>query len=281
MKNMERNQHGLHEVASVVPVARTPLARILAHEAEYWTSVSELQRRDGWVLFHNSALIPRLDPNHAGDFRAAAGTGDTIAQQIIEFYRALGAMPLAYVDALSTPSDLIERLLRAGFRELPEWASDLMLYVGPDLERPSLHVVEVVETDADRSDWASIVEMEATVEDRLLLRQLYVRQISDPRMTAYIARVDGCPASRCELFASGRLRRVEAVHTLETYRGRGLATAVLRRAILDSLARGDVTYIYAEHGGPAQRLYHRLGFRTVARNVIRGFAWEDAKASYS
>ena len=41
---------------------------------------------------------------------------------------------------------------------------------------------------------------------------------------------------------------------------------------MESLARGNgLTYVYAEPDGAAQRLYDRLGFRTVARDAIRGF----------
>ncbi len=99
---MEQGSDRPYGAASGIPSVRTPLARILAHEAEYWTCVSAVERRDGWSLYHNAALIPRLDPNHAGDFRAAEGTGEAIARQIIGFYRELGAKPLAYLDVLAT-----------------------------------------------------------------------------------------------------------------------------------------------------------------------------------
>ena len=272
---MEQRTGPSHAGASRIPPGRTPLARILAHEAQYWTCVSQVERRDGWALFYNAALIPCLDPNHAGDFRAPEGTGEDIAWEIIGFYRGLGAVPLAYVDGLSTPTDLVGCLLRAGFRELPGWGSDLMLYVGPDEGLPSAHAVDVVRTDADRADWASIVEEDADADGRQLLHRLYEREIADPRITAYIARVDGLHVSRCHLFSSQGLGRVEAVRTLGAYRGRGLAAAVVRRAVLDSLDRGNLAYIYAEPGGAAQRLYARLGFRTVATNALRCFAWED------
>jgi GNAT superfamily N-acetyltransferase len=274
MKEMEPSTNRPHGAASAIPPGRTPLTRILAHEAQYWTCVSDVERRDGWALFHNAALIPRLDPNHAGDFRAPEGTGEAIAREIIRFYRDLGAVPLAYVDALSTPTDMVGCLLLAGFRELPGWGSDLMLYVGPDDGLPSLHTVDLVETDADRADWASIVEEDADAAGRQLQRRMYEREIADPRITAYIARVGGRPASRCHLFSSDGLGRIEAVRTLLAYRGRGLAAAVVRRALLDALDRGDLAHIYAEPGSRAQRLYERLGFRTVARNALRGFVWK-------
>jgi predicted GNAT family acetyltransferase len=93
-------------------------------------------------------------------------------------------------------------------------------------------------------------------------------------MRAYLIRVAGEPASRCQLFSYQGLGRIEAVRTRAAYQGRGLATAIIRRALNDSLQQNHITYIYAEPGSNAQRLYHRLGFRTVAQKAIRGFLWQ-------
>lgn len=60
--------------------------------------------RPGWTLFHNAALIGRIDPNHASGFRAAEGAGPAITREIIAFYEDLGARPAAYVDVLGPPT---------------------------------------------------------------------------------------------------------------------------------------------------------------------------------
>ena len=91
-------------------------------------------------------------------------------------------------------------------------------------------------------------------------------------MTAYLAYWDGHPTARGHLFSADGLGRVEAIHTVAAYRGRGLAAAIVRRAVQDSLARGNaLTYIYAEPDSAPQRLYTRLGFRVVATNAYRAF----------
>ncbi|CAA9570910.1 MAG: hypothetical protein AVDCRST_MAG88-2323 [uncultured Thermomicrobiales bacterium] len=259
-------------VLSTISPAATPLARILAHEAAYWSCISAVERRDGWNLYHNTSLRPRLDPNHASDFRAAGGTGDAIAREIVAFYEALGAAALAIVDVLATPRDLADCLVRAGFREWPGATSDLLLYVGPDEGRPEAHDVEVVDTDATREEWAAAVEEGADAAAREVLRRRYLAEIADPRVTPYLARVEGRAVARGELFSCDGLGRVEAIRTLAPYRGRGLAAAIVRRAVRDSLARGDaLTYLYAEPGGVAARLYTRLGFRLVTPRAARAF----------
>lgn len=255
-----------------IPLEQSPLARILRHEHDYWRTIASVKERDGWRLYHNAGLLPRIDPNHAGDFRAPEGSGATVVADIIAFYAELGATPAAYVDYLATPRDLPEQLQAAGFDEWIGATNDLMIYVGPDSAFPAHAWIELVRTDTQREEWASIVDEESDKTTRSLLRALYLQEIGDARMTAYLARVDGHAGSRCELFACNGLGRVEAVRTLVAYRGRGLATALVRQAVHDSLGQGNaITYIYAEPGGDAQRLYERLGFRTVTRNVTRSF----------
>jgi GNAT superfamily N-acetyltransferase len=253
---------------------RTPLARILAHESAYWRCIAQSEQRDGWRAFSNPQLIPRVDPNHAGEFRGEMGAGPRIAAEVVNYYRGRGATPAAYVDCLAPP-DLIPSLHAAGFVEWTGATSDIMLYIGPDQARPVEVEVELVENAAGRAAWASIMEETVEAQQRELLTALYTLEISDPRMRPYLVRVDAEPACRCELFSSDGLGRIEAVRTAERYQRRGLAAAAIRHALADSYELGNQsTYLYAEPGGDAQRLYHRLGFRTVAERAVRSFVWE-------
>lgn len=267
----------MSRLISNISTSITPLALIFQHETLYWSCISTVEQRDGWVAFHNQRFLSRIDPNHAGEFRARVGQSPAIVQDIIEFYQALGVVPAAYVDILTTPEDLIFHLRQANFQEWDGALADLMFYIGPDAAPRTTVAVEVVETDIAKEAWASILEKQddddAYAQARL--RELYRTQISDPRMVAYLVRVDGEPASRCQLFSCEGLGRIEAVRTSTLHQGRGLAAAVIRQALSDSLQQNQITYIYAEPGSNAQRLYHRLGFRTVAQKAIRGFLWQE------
>ena len=261
----------------VVPVGETPLARILSHEADYFGTMAAADGRDGWVLFHNRAFPARLDPNHAGLFRAAQGTGASIAREIIAFYRGLGLTPAAYVDALATPSDLESCLIAAGFARVEAAeTTDLMLYVGPDRERASsTDAVEDAGTAEARRDWASVMDEDRPPDARRSLAALYELVVGDARVRGYLTRVDGAPAARCALVSSAGLGRVESVFTRQPFRRLGHAAALVRRAVRDSLAAGNaLTYLHAIHDGEAQRLYERLGFRTVATDVMRTYVLE-------
>jgi predicted GNAT family acetyltransferase len=59
---------------------------------------------------------------------------------------------------------------------------------------------------------------------------------------------------------------VDGVATLPRARRRGHATALTRRILAEAADREvDVTYLLAEPGGDAERIYRRLGFEGVAQ----------------
>jgi GNAT superfamily N-acetyltransferase len=251
-----------------IPLQSTPIGKILAHGNAYWSTIAAIEARDGYCLFTNARLAPRVDPNHADNFRAPTGQARRIVAEIVDFYTQQGIAPAAYVDQMAPP-DLVPALRAAGFVEWYGADVDLMIYIGPDEGRTARYPIEIAGSPQDRIDWAGIHEEDA---DRELMLDLYTTAISDTRMTAYLIRIDGVPAARCQLFAADGLGRVEAVRTREGYRGRGLAAALIRRATLDSLTEGNrLTYLFVEPGSAPERLYYHLGYRTVARNLMRGF----------
>src|SRR5438067_13099990 len=105
LRGHERSWFGGREVSMVDTLPAQVLERVLAHEAAYFSTMAAVERRDGWVLFHNPAFPTRYDPNHAGVFRAEGGQGPAIVQEIVDFYGAGRLQPVAYVGAPATPAD--------------------------------------------------------------------------------------------------------------------------------------------------------------------------------
>jgi predicted GNAT family acetyltransferase len=62
----------------------------------------------------------------------------------------------------------------------------------------------------------------------------------------------------------GTTGQIEEVATLPRFRGRGLASAVVSRALAESLARDTLTVVLAERAGWPREWYGRIGFETVA-----------------
>ena len=112
----------------------------------------------------------------------------------------------------------------------------------------------------DRADWG---------EDEEAPRQAIGqrRVIGEAGRARYFAAfVDGRVASYCELYTDGALGQIEGVLTEPEYRGRGLASAVVTRARLESEAAGhSLTFLLAEEDDWPKELYAKLGFSPVGR----------------
>ncbi len=81
--------------------------------------------------------------------------------------------------------------------------------------------------------------------------------------TRYIGVVkDGLVVSSCELRAEGGTAQIETVETLEPYRNRGYARAVMAAA-LQAVAGNDFIFLVADRDDWPQHFYRRLGFEPV------------------
>jgi len=82
----------------------------------------------------------------------------------------------------------------------------------------------------------------------------------------FAARVDGELAASCDLYVHGGVAEIEDVHTLEPFRGRGLARALVGRAVVEAGATGaDLVFLFADDADWPKELYAKLGFDPVDR----------------
>jgi GNAT superfamily N-acetyltransferase len=82
----------------------------------------------------------------------------------------------------------------------------------------------------------------------------------------FASRVDGELAGSCELYVHGDVAEIEDVHTLERFRGRGVARAVVGRAISEARNGGaDLVFLFADDVDWPKELYAKLGFDPVSR----------------
>jgi GNAT superfamily N-acetyltransferase len=105
--------------------------------------------------------------------------------------------------------------------------------------------------------------------DEEVVRQLVAARLvrdaaAGPRYFA--ARADGRLVSECSLFSDGRTAEVDAVTTMEAYRGRGLAKAIVARAVDAAYAAGhDLVFLLADDDDWPKELYRKLGFEEIGR----------------
>jgi GNAT superfamily N-acetyltransferase len=97
---------------------------------------------------------------------------------------------------------------------------------------------------------------------QILTRNFLMRERAHTRFFA--AEPEGVPASHCELYSDGSTAQVESVATLERYRGRGLARAVVLAAVNAAREDGcDFVFLRADDAGWPKELYRKLGFDPV------------------
>jgi ribosomal protein S18 acetylase RimI-like enzyme len=122
-------------------------------------------------------------------------------------------------------------------------------------ELPFAELRALQEEQTRRSPWATgedIVRMLADHREKLA-RTVGARYFG--------AQVDGRLAAMCELYVHGDAAQVESVETLEEFRNRGAASAVVLAAVRAAREAGAIwIHLYADANDWPQRWYRRLGF---------------------
>ncbi|MBY0430602.1 MAG: GNAT family N-acetyltransferase [Rhodospirillales bacterium] len=90
----------------------------------------------------------------------------------------------------------------------------------------------------------------------------------------------GVPAGRLYLFRGRRDVRIVDVSLLPEWRNGGIGSALLGALFEEAAAEGRSVSIHVEKFNPAQRLYHRLGFREISEDgVYRLMEWKAEAAA--
>ena len=164
--------------------------------------------------------------------------------------------------------------LEPGFRALG-WVSecDVIMVSGRELDRPvDTSIVEEVSLDDLVPAWTDGWKTDPAVLGAEVMRQLVeskrrTGEVVDTRFFA--ARVDGEVASYCELYSDGQTAQIENVLTLSRFRKRGLARAIVSKALEEARKGGhELIFLIADQRDWPKELYGKLGFDGV------GLIWE-------
>ncbi len=102
-----------------------------------------------------------------------------------------------------------------------------------------------------------------SAETNVAVRRLFV-EVTGTRF--FVVRVDGVPAGFCELSVHEGVAELDDVHTLERFRGRGIARGVVGHAVRQAReARADLVFLIADDADWPKDLYVKLGFDPVSR----------------
>ncbi|HEU4480945.1 MAG TPA: GNAT family N-acetyltransferase, partial [Actinomycetota bacterium] len=157
--------------------------------------------------------------------------------------------------------------LTPGFKELGWIAHHLIVmeHAGDLPQVPAVEVREVTFEDLRPSFERWDVEVENnSPEDATILA---ASKVVDREATSvrYLAALLGEEvAGFCELYSGEGLGQIENVCTFDRFRNRGVARAVVLRALRESASEGnDLHFLIADDDDWPKRLYEKLGFRGI------------------
>jgi GNAT superfamily N-acetyltransferase len=219
----------------------------------------------GPVVVHS-----RLNRVHDLNFLRAVQPGDATAEALAaEAERVQGTAGIAH-RRVNIRDDALRARLEPEFVRLgwqPERFVLMVLRREPD--RPAEQEVHEVDEPTMRPLWADTIRAEPHGKDERLVHQIleHRRDVCAAMPThLFAAEADGRLVAHAELYSYEGVGQIEDVVTLEPYRGRGLARALVLRAADESRAAGNnLTFLVADADDWPRRLYERLGFQTIGR----------------
>lgn len=233
--------------------------RLWAHDAWFFGTLADCTTHPGWYAYREPTLPSRYDPNHAGYVRLQPAAVAGFIASVIAEADARRDDAVVYLDTDATPHDLGQTLVAAGFVPMHAWGPIDLMLCGPVTRQDSAGLVTPVRDAAAAHAWAMLAEADAFSPADIMYR-LRRREISDPRVTAWLISIDGQPAGRCLSAVHDGLGRVESVFVDPAHRRRGLATALVSTVAAHIVGSGAQPYLFATQNGDAQRIYRRIGF---------------------
>lgn len=241
-------------------------ARALAFERALVERMTEVKEPFRWG---HALLTPSLPDIYDLNFVRVEVDADAITAQALaaESDRLMTAGGYSHRKVIVEDEDAGARVA-AGFAEM-NWRADKLTWMVHRRQPERVAAVDVDEIDA---------AVHAAAKDEFNRRDPYfvgnevIRQMrgmaglvskaTDKR--CFAAYVDGTIAAVCELYSDGAIAQIEDVATLEEYRGRGLATAVVLRALSEAqIWNHEMVFLVADADDWPKELYAKLGFEAV------------------
>jgi ribosomal protein S18 acetylase RimI-like enzyme len=246
----------------------TELERCLAllHEIDREAAKTEVPFRFGTAYLHDE--LPRVwSRNYLSLERdlesATAGLVSAEAE------RVLGEAGVAHRKVEVFDAEVGERLAPDLAKLGWQVECDVIMVAARDPDREAdLSLVAEVEPEVLEPVWAEVGRGDRDIEDEDVIRQLADgKRVLASAIGArfFAAQADGEIGAYCELYSGGGIGQIENVLTLERFRNRGLARALVLRALAESRAAGnDLTFLLANRDDWPKELYRKLGFDEIA-----------------
>ena len=187
---------------------------------------------------------------------------------------------LVYLHPCAAPQDLGHRLERYGLRRWGVQDGMALERLSPGLRADGGVEIEVardVET-LERATEINAAAYHLPPSAAAHMRSVMMTALYDPAVYVYVARLHGIPAGSLILVLKAGVAGLYGLGTVAEYRGHGVGTSLMVRAISDAGALGFRTAVLQAPSG-AVRLYRRLGFETYFRVEIFAGGHTDEPAA--
>jgi GNAT superfamily N-acetyltransferase len=185
---------------------------------------------------------------------------DKLIDDALQLFREKNFDCAFTLSPLNRPADLAQRLEQRGFTL---GLQPLAMVCDQPAEplKPGPAVVTVSD-ETEYDIWADVMCRSFT--NPPAMGEVGRSVLCIPQVRRYLARVDGEPAGTTLLYSQYGMGYLDAVGTLPQHRHKGVATALVTRAVEDSRALGNRwATLETDSASLAEQVYKQRGFRTT------------------
>jgi ribosomal protein S18 acetylase RimI-like enzyme len=219
-------------------------------------------REEPW-RFGTAVFTPEVPLRHDSNYLFVERPAESAAELATEAERVQSQLSHRVV---LVPSSGLGANLRPGFEKLG-WRAEhsvVMVHRRAPERTPDTSLVQEVEAAALEPVWERFLADYAWATPAVIQQIIAARRLIPIQTRFFAVYRDGGPVSFTDLYVDGDSAQVEAVGTLEPYRGRGYARAVVWKAVEEARRAGaEFVFLVAHADDWPKEMYRRLGFDEV------------------
>jgi GNAT superfamily N-acetyltransferase len=215
------------------------------------------------IGYHNAVVRAQLDENDANEVIVASR----------ELMRTHGIPGSWHVGPSMRPADLGDRLAAEGFEGGPEPAMVADLQAMPEVDTPDALRIDRVGSPDDLRAYESVLAAgfgEGPPEARWVCEMYDRIGLDDESWRHFVGRIGDEPVATATTFFAAGVAGLYFVCTTPDTRRRGIGAAISHAALADARDAGSRVGVLGT-SPMGQRVYERLGFRTVC--TVHVYEW--------
>ena len=221
----------------------------------------------GYAIVMSDRVLKIPFTNHANCVNIAADEADDLIDGVIAYLSRRGRQPHFFTSPSTRPAHFGERLVAKGFVRLTDEFAWMVHENEPRKDirpNPEVAIETVDQSNINVRNRVHTAAFATPPKVAAAFAEAYTRTISRKSITHYLAYLDATPVGTTTLISSGGAGSIYNVGTLAGQRRRGIATALMLRAMSDADAKGINTLsLSVRKNSRAERLYENLGFRRL------------------